>query len=140
LPQQLAYGIQYLLPYIRKLFNRLFTKGEFPTSWATSIIIPLHKKGSLNDPNSYRGIALDVLSKVYIIIVTKRLTFYAEAFNKLCESQAGFRAGYSTIDNAFVLQCIVSRYLNMKRGFLYVDLIDFQKAFDSVVTQYYTIF
>ena len=44
IPQQLIYGASALLPYIRKLFQRLFTRGEFPDCWAKSIIIPLHKK------------------------------------------------------------------------------------------------
>jgi hypothetical protein len=85
------------------LFNRLFSKSEFPDLWAKFIIFPLHKKESLNDPNNYRDKALlDVFSKIYISIITKRITFYVEAFNKLTEFQAGFRVGYLTINNAFV--------------------------------------
>jgi len=133
IPQKLVYGASALLPYIRKLFQRLFTRGEFPDCWAKSIIIPLHKKGSLNNPNNYRGIALlDVFSKVYIAIITKRLTFYAEAYSRLSEAQAGFRAGYTTVDNAFILYSIVNKYLSMKGRTVYVAFIDFQKAFDSV--------
>lgn len=133
IPQHLVYGVNVLLPFIRKLFNRLFLKGEFPKQWTKTVVIPLYKKGSVNDPNNYRGIALlDVLSKVYIAIITKRLTFYLNAYCKICEAQAGFRSGYCTVDNAFILQAIVSKYLCMKRKTLYVAFIDFQKAFDSV--------
>jgi hypothetical protein len=32
--------------------------GELPDCWAKSVIIPLHKNGSLNNPQIYRGIAL----------------------------------------------------------------------------------
>lgn len=132
-PEQLVYGIRILLPYIRKLFNRLFKFGDFPDTWAKSIIIPIYKKGNRDNPNNYRGIALlDVLSKVYITIITKRLTFYVEIYSKLCESQAGFRAGYSTVDNAFVLYSIVAKYFTMKGRSIYVAFVDFQKAFDSV--------
>lgn len=133
IPQHLIYGVNVLLPYIRKLFQRLFTRGEFPAKWAKSVIIPLHKKGSYNNPNNYRGIALlDVFSKVYISIITKRITFYVEAYSRLSETQAGFRAGYTTFDNAFVLYSIVNKYLSMKGKTVYVAFIDFQKAFDSV--------
>ena len=48
------------------------------------------------------------------------------------ESQAGFRAGYSTIDNAFILQTIISKHLCEKGRKLYVAFVDFKKAFDSV--------
>jgi hypothetical protein len=75
---------------------------------------------------------LDVFSKIYISIITKRITFYVEAFNKITETQAGFRAGYSTIDNAFVLYSVVYRYLNMKGRIVYHAFVDFLKAFDSV--------
>lgn len=108
-PCQLVYGIEVLLPFIIKLFNRLFTNGEFPKAWAKSIIVPIHKKGCIHSPNNYRGIALfDVLCKLYISIITKRVTFYAEAYDKITESQAGFRSNYSTIDNAFVLYSVIS--------------------------------
>jgi hypothetical protein len=133
IPQHLVYGINALLPFINRLFNRLFALGEFPESWAKSVIIPLHKKGSYTNPNNYRGIALlDVLSKLYISILTHRLTFYTEAYKLLSETQAGFRAGYTTIDNAFILYSVVQKYFSFKRKPVYVAFIDFQKAFDSV--------
>ena len=53
-------------------------------------------------------------------------------YDLIDESQAGFRSGYSTIDNAFVLQSIISKLLSKKRGKLYVAFIDFKTAFDSV--------
>ena len=127
------YGISVLLPVIVRLFNRFFTTGEFPEQWTQIIIIPIHKKGSMNNADNYRGIALiDILSKVYINIITRRLTFYTQAYNCICENQCGFREGYSTIDNAFVLYSIINKYLSMKGKSIYVAFIDFQKAFDSV--------
>ena len=66
-PSQIKFGITALLPFIRKLFNHVFNKGSFPLAWAQFSIVPLHKKGNINEPNNYRGIALlDVLSKLYI--------------------------------------------------------------------------
>ena len=122
-----------MLPFIIKLFNRLFENGEFPVQWTKIILIPLHKKGNVNNPDNYRGIALiDVLSKVYISIITKRLTFYAHAYAKISESQGGFREKYSSVDNGFILYTIVNKYLSRRRKSLYVAFVDFQKAFDSV--------
>ena len=132
-PAHFLYGIEQLLPFIRILFNRLFRNGEFPSTWSRMLVIPLHKKGSLNNPDNYRGIALgEVLGKIYVSVLTKRITFYADAYNKLLESQSGFRSGYWTIDNAYVLYSLVSKYLNHKRKYLYVCFVDFKKAFDSV--------
>ena len=53
-------------------------------------------------------------------------------YEKITESQAGFREGYSTIDNVFILYAVISRYFNTKGKYLYVAFVDFQKAFDSV--------
>ena len=57
---------------------------------------------------------MEILSKIYISILTKRLTFYVEAYEKLTESQAGFRNGYRTVDNAFALYSIVTKYFNLR--------------------------
>jgi hypothetical protein len=115
------------------LFNRLFYKGEFPDSWSTAIIIQVHKKGNHNDPaNLSRKILALHFSKIYTSILNRNLSFYAIVFNKIDESQSGFRAGYSTTDNAFVLQSLISKALSKKRGKFYVAFVDFKTAFDSV--------
>ena len=133
LPQHFKYAFPAILPYMRKFMNRLFEKGEFPESWTKCVLVPIHKKGNVNSPDNYRGIALlETFSKIYISVLTNRITFFTEAFSKITESQAGFRAGYSTIDNAFVLYSIISKYFNMKHKFVYVAFIDFKKAFDSI--------
>ena len=47
--------------------------------------------------------------------------------------QAGFRAGYSTVDHIFTLYAIVQNcLLKKKKKKLYVAFVDFKKAFDSV--------
>lgn len=131
--EHFIYGIHILLPFIKKLFNRLYGTGEFPSSWTTSIIVPLFKKRQVINPDNYRGIALiDIFSKLYISILTTRETFYSEVFHKITESQAGFRAGYSTIDNGFILYSLVRKYLSRKGKKIYVAFVDFKKAFDSV--------
>ena len=53
-------------------------------------------------------------------------------YDKISENQAGFREGYSTIDNAFILNAFVDKYLSKKGNKLYVAFVDFRKAFDSI--------
>ena len=65
-------------------------------------------------------------------ILTIRLTDWAETNNVLDESQAGFRKGYSTMDNIFCLQALVQKYLCRDRGRFYCIFIDFKRAFDSI--------
>ena len=45
--------------------------------------------------------------------------------------QAGFRAGYSTVDHIFTLYAIVQNFL-LKNRKLYIAFVDFKKAFDSM--------
>ena len=48
-----------------------------------------------------------------------RLYKWAEESNRINEAQAGFRKGFSAIDNLFVLMSIGQKYLSKKRvGFI----------------------
>ena len=75
---------------------------------------------------------LDTFGKIYTSILNRRLTFYVNIYGKIVESQSGFREGYCTIDNAFILMSIIQKYLCKKKGRIYVCFVDFQKALDSV--------
>ena len=47
-----------VVDFLVKLFNVLFDDGIFLEDWPESIILPLFKKGTVNNPNNYRGISL----------------------------------------------------------------------------------
>ena len=64
-------------------------------------------------------------------VLSTRLTKWAEETNLIDESQAGFRQGYSTVDNIFNVQSVIQKYLSKKGGRIYVFYIDFFKAFDN---------
>ena len=121
-----------ITPYLTKYFNVLFARAKFPLEWSKAIIIPLHKKGDVNDPGNYRGISLlSILSKVYTHIINSRLTLWVESNFVLTDAQAGFRKGRSTVDHIFTLHAAIERqFANNSK--LYVAFIDFKKAYDSV--------
>ena len=48
----------YVTDFFVNFFNALFEKGIFLTKWTESIVLPLFKKGDVNNPNNYRGISL----------------------------------------------------------------------------------
>ena len=94
-----------------------------------SIIVPLFKKGSLNDPDNYRGISLcDISSKLYSSIINNRLQEWIEQNNLSGECQAGFKKDYSTVDHMFTLMAMIQKQFALNRK-LYVPFIDFEKAF-----------
>ena len=134
LNEVLKHGSDTLITYtsILQLFNKAFDLGYFPESWSEGIIIPVHKKGDTNEVSNYRGITL--LSTLGILFTrhNNRLTSWAEKYGIYIESQTGFRKYMSTIDNIFVLSCLIRYFLN-NNEFLYCAFIDFTKAFDYVV-------
>ena len=122
-----------ICPVLVVLFNKIFDLGEFPEQWAKSIICPIHKKGPLDDPNNFRGISLiDVLNKVFTNILNDRIHSWADTNHMIDEAQAGFRNGYSTIDNLFCLQSMAQKYVSKSKGRFYCLYVDFAKAFDTI--------
>lgn len=122
-----------LVPLLWKLFNKILECRQFPEEWAKALIVPIHKKGPVSDPGNYRGISLtSVIGKVFMKIIQKRITAWAESESLFDECQAGFRKGRSTIDQIFVLQSVIQKYLSKPRGRFYCIFVDFSKAFDSV--------
>ena len=53
-------------------------------------------------------------------------------FKNISDNQAGFKAEYSTIDNAFILKLVIDRMLRNKSRTLYVAFVDFQKCFFTI--------
>ena len=129
------HGKHVLVPVLCNLFNKIFECGVFPEEWSEGYIIPLHKKGNLNDAENYRGITLlSALGKLFTRVVNNRLLEWSEKYFVLIEAQAGFRANMSTVDDIFVLHGLISHILNHGKK-LYCAFIDFTKAFDYVVRE-----
>ncbi len=102
-----------MLPVLTTLFNTTFNNGYFPASWSEGHIIPLHKKGNLNEVDNYRGITLlSTLGKLFTRILNNRLSSWAENYNIYIEAQAGFRKDMGTRDNIFVLHGLITHMLN----------------------------
>ena len=126
-------GKSVLLPTLCNLFNKIFEIGLFPESWSEGYVIPLHKKGSINEVENYRGITLlSVLGKLFTRVINNRLGEWAENYFLLIKAQAGFRPDMGTVDNIFVLHGLITHMLNTGKK-LYCTFIDFTKAFDYVV-------
>ena len=113
-----------------KLFNEIWQKEKVPDTWKRGIIIKLPKKGDLSDCGNWRGInLLSVLGKIFCRVLLQRLRQAIE--RTLREEQAGFRSGRGCTDHIFVLRTIVEQSIEWNSS-LYINYIDFQKAFDSI--------
>ena len=127
------HGQEKLLPYLLNLFNFVFSSGHFPSMWSDGLIIPIHKKGNLSQPENFRGITLlSTLGKLFTRVINNRLNSWAEQYGILIEAQYGFRKGRSTTDCIYVLQNIISDYVQRGKK-LYALFVDYSKAFDYIV-------
>ena len=52
------HGCNKLLPALVLLLNTIIANGEYPSSWATGIIYPVHKKPDHNVPDNYRKVTV----------------------------------------------------------------------------------
>ena len=69
----LKWGTNLLTPHISNIFN-MVTQGCFSTEWTTSVVIPLHKSGDVNNPSNYNTIMINpLLSKLYKSMVEQRI-------------------------------------------------------------------
>ena len=116
-----------------KIFNAVFDSGKLPEKWIIGNIIPIYKnKGSKSDPKNYRPITLvSCFGKLFTSVINERLQNYSDEYEIICENQAGFRKGYSTTDNLFILHTLTT-LIKHNRKKLFCLFIDFEKAFDKV--------
>ena len=122
-----------MMPVYVKLFNIVFNYGIVPDSWSIGDILPIYKnKGSASLPENYRPITLlSCLGKLFTSIINNRLNKFAEDYNVINPSQAGFRKGFSTVDNIFIIQSLIE-ISKISKNKLFCAFIDFKQAFDMV--------
>ena len=92
-----------------------------------------HKSEPTSDPNDFRGIPLvNTIYKIFSSILNKHLYAWVGENEKLDESLAGFRAGYSAIENIFSLSSVIPKCLSRRGGRFCCLYVDLQKAFNKV--------
>ena len=113
------------------LYNRIWTKGQYPDDWKTATVVPIAKPNKpQNEPKSYRPISLTShAGKIMECMVKQRLVFHLESNNLLNVEQAGFRKNRSTIDQIIKLQNDITYAKNTNQKVLAIFL-DLQAAFD----------
>ena len=115
------------------LFNFFLDIWEteiIPEEWKLGLIVKLPKKGDLGSCQNWRGIQLLSLpSKVLTRILLERIK---KAIDEcIRDEQAGFRCGRSCTDQIATLRIIMEQSLEW-RSPLYINFVDFRKAFDMV--------
>ena len=94
---------KHLWLYLQKVITRIFTKsvelGHYPNQWKQAHIIVLRKPGKPNytEPGAYQPISLlNTLGKILEAVMAWRLSYWAEAYKLLPDTQFGGRPGHNT--------------------------------------------
>ena len=112
------------------LFEKIWEEEEIPSEWKEGLLIKIPKKGDLGLCSNYRGITLlSVPGKVLHRVILERLKGPVDL--SLRDQQAGFRRGRSCTDQITTLQIIVEQSIEWNSP-LYVNFVDYEKAFDSL--------
>ena len=80
-----------------KLFNLAITEGVHPNALKLAEVIPIYKKGDVNNINNYQPISiLSQFNKIFEKLISCGLTQFLEKFHLLSDHQLSFRKKYST--------------------------------------------
>jgi len=116
---------------ILNIFNQCLEFGAYP--WGTSVVTPLHKKGSIYDPNNYRAIAVaSNLGKLFASILLQRLIKFRAETNPDTPNQLGFCKEAQTADHILTLSTCIEKYITTYNTRLFSCFVDYAKAFDTV--------
>jgi hypothetical protein len=122
--------IYALLGSLHTLFRTIWETEIFPKDWATSILIPIPKKGDITKCENYRGISLiDITAKLLTAILLNRFVAVRDARTRT--NQGGFRRGRGCVDQIFTLRRILEHRHKFQQPTT-TCFIDFRTAFDSV--------
>ena len=129
-PEALKADINTTVEILYKLFEAIWIEEVVPNDWKLGDLIKIPKKGDLQNCDNYRGISLlSVPGKVLNRVVLERLRVAVDP--NLRENQAGFRKGRSRTDQIATLRIIIKQSIEWNSA-LFVNFIDFEKAFDSL--------
>ena len=78
------------------MINFCIDNKTFPDCLKIASVLPVYKKGDVNDKNNYRPISLlPILSKVFEKLLLGQILHFLEINNILSPHQFGFRKAYS---------------------------------------------
>ena len=122
--------IEFSAKKVHQLLGKIWKHEQIPEKWKKGLIIKIAKKGNLKECKNSRGITLlPVVGKVLGRIIVDRIRNGIDC--RLRKEQAGYRTGRGTTEHVFILRNIIEQ-VNEWQATLFMNFVDFEKAFDSV--------
>ena len=115
-----------------ELFNECIAQKDVPQKWLSTTLVGILKpKKPKTKPESYRIIALECcILKVLTLLIDRRFREWMEDVDLLPDSQNGFREGYRTNNNAFILRHCIDKTVGSGKCLAAV-FVDLKNAFPS---------
>ena len=102
----------------KELIDTIWSLEKVPRKWKRGLIIKIPKKGNLRECKNWRGVTLlPVVSNILRIILIDRMGIDHRL--------------KGTTEQIFILRNILEQ-VNEWQATLYINFVDFEKAFDSV--------
>lgn len=120
---------------VARSFSEIQETGKVPRAWLEVKCILIPKTDKPSTPKDYRGIMItQVVYRIFMKILQKRLRNLLEQKRLLQSEQAGFRKKRNTIDQVTTLMEILERRkgVKMQTSLIFVDI---KQAYDSVHPQ-----
>lgn len=127
--------INHLVAPLTRLINHCIDVGIYPSCLKKSKVIPVFKKGEVNDLNNYRPISIiPVISKVFEKGLQGQMVRHFEYYKLFNSAQFGFRKNKST---SLAITQLVSNITASFNNGNYVGAIfcDLSKAFDCLSSE-----
>ena len=131
-PRLLKDAARIVAKPLADIINASLHQAKVPVDWKAARVIPLFKKGDVNNMDNYRPISiLSIASKLLERAVHIQLVNYLREHKLLNPYQCGFRKGHSTEFAALSFADTIRRNidLGLMTGAVFLDL---RKAFDTV--------
>lgn len=112
------------------IYNKSLRSGTFPDFWKRSRIVPIYKKGALDNITNYRPISIiSILAKTFESLVQPLLSRHV--YQVICGAQHGFVRSKSTATNLSNFTTYLTSKVDAR---IQVDTVyaDLSKAFDKV--------
>ena len=123
-----------LAPILAELFQKSIDTGSIPDDWLTANVVAVFKKGEKHDPSNYRPISLtSVTCKILEHIIYSQIMAHYNRHTFLSDYQHGFRSGYSCETQLLTTIEDIHRGLDSVPCHYDLIILDFAKAFDTVV-------
>jgi hypothetical protein len=131
--EMLKAGGEVTIKRLVQIFESIRKNLIMPDDWKKSMIAKIPKKGDLTKCDNSRGISLlSIPGKVFCRVIMERIRKGVE--QRLRNEQAAYRKGHGTAEQIFVLRNVVEQSIEWQAP-LYINFIDFRKAFDSIIRE-----